>query len=101
MGQSHHRYGICQNDSTTAHYSFFPCEFIGPELIIKSRFLLFQGMTVAGYFPNMIIYISLWYCKKEQTMRIAILYAAGILACAIGTLMVCIDAIYEVHWILK
>ena len=34
-------------------------------------------------------------------MRIAILYAAGILACAIGTLMVCIDAIYEVHWILK
>lgn len=45
-------------------------------------------MTQAGFFPGMIIYFSLWYRKKEQTMRIALLFAAGIVASGIGCMLV-------------
>ncbi|CAF3618302.1 unnamed protein product [Rotaria sp. Silwood1] len=39
------------------------------------RFLL--GVAEAGYFPSIIIYFSLWYCKRDQIMRMAILGGAA------------------------
>jgi hypothetical protein len=40
-------------------------------------------MVQSGFFTGTIIYFSLWYCKKEQIMRFAILFgaifAAGVL----------------------
>ena len=46
-------------------------------------------MAESGFFPSIIIYFSLWYCKKEQTMRIAILYGAAIISGAFGGILVC------------
>ncbi|CAF3625425.1 unnamed protein product [Rotaria sp. Silwood1] len=42
--------------------------------LIVLRFLL--GMVIAGYFPGIITYFSLWYPKREQIMRIAIFCTA-------------------------
>jgi hypothetical protein len=40
-------------------------------------------MVQSGFFTGTIIYFSLWYCKREQIMRFAILFgavfAAGVL----------------------
>jgi hypothetical protein len=33
-------------------------------------------MVIAGYFPGIITYFSLWYPKREQIMRIAIFCTA-------------------------
>jgi hypothetical protein len=42
-----------------------------------------KGIAQSGFFTGIIIYFSLWYCKKEQIMRFAILFgavfAAGVL----------------------
>ncbi|CAF4925698.1 unnamed protein product, partial [Rotaria socialis] len=51
-------------------------------VFIFVRFLL--GAAEAGFFPGMIIYISLWYRKREQTMRITIFFLAVTTAGAIG-----------------
>ncbi|CAF4294781.1 unnamed protein product, partial [Rotaria socialis] len=51
-------------------------------VFIFVRFLL--GAAEAGFFPGMIIYISLWYRKREQTMRITISFLAVTTAGAIG-----------------
>ena len=48
-----------------------------------------KGMTQAGFFPGMIIYFSLWYRKRDQTMRIALLFAASIVASGLGCMLVC------------
>ncbi|CAF2565556.1 unnamed protein product [Rotaria sp. Silwood2] len=51
------------------------------ELIIL-RFLL--GMVIAGYFPGIITYFSLWYPRREQIMRIAIFCTATFASGALG-----------------
>jgi len=48
----------------------------------------FQGMTEAGFFPGTIIYLSYWYPRREQIMRIAIFFAAAVVACALGAFLV-------------
>jgi hypothetical protein len=48
---------------------------------------LLKGMIVAAYFPGITIYLSLWYRKTEQTMRIAIFFGAAISAGAFGAIM--------------
>ncbi|CAF1104855.1 unnamed protein product [Rotaria sp. Silwood1] len=51
------------------------------ELLVL-RFLL--GMIVAAYFPGITIYLSLWYRKAEQTMRISLFFGAAITAGIFG-----------------
>jgi MFS family permease len=48
---------------------------------------LFKGMVVAAFFPGITIYISLWYRKTEQTMRISAFFGAAVTAGAFGALM--------------
>lgn len=43
---------------------------------------------IAGFFPGMIFYLSLWYHRNERTMRIVIFYMAAIMAGAIGGILV-------------
>ena len=38
--------------------------------------MLLKGMTHAGFFSGTVIYFSLWYCKKQLTLRFAILFGA-------------------------
>jgi hypothetical protein len=45
-------------------------------------------MAEAGYFPGIIIYLSMWYRKREQTMRMAIFCDAAILAAAVANILV-------------
>ena len=45
-------------------------------------------MAIAGFFPGMVAYLSLWYRKEELTMRIIIFYSGAIAAGAIGGLVV-------------
>ncbi len=47
-------------------------------------------MAEAGYFPGIIIYFSMWYRKREQTMRMAIFCDAAILAGAVASILVII-----------
>jgi hypothetical protein len=48
---------------------------------------LFKGMVVAAYFPGITIYLSFWYRKTEQTMRISAFFGGAITAGAFGALM--------------
>lgn len=48
-----------------------------------------QGVTQAAFFPSMIIYFSLWYRKRDQIMRISLLFAAAIFASGLGCILVC------------
>ncbi|CAF1392168.1 unnamed protein product [Rotaria sordida] len=65
---------------------------IGLAFVTNARSLMavraFLGITVSGYFPGIISYFSLWYCKKQQTMRIAILFAASMVADALSGVLV-------------
>ncbi|CAF4008914.1 unnamed protein product [Adineta steineri] len=54
------------------------------ELMIVRALL---GMAQSGYFPGIIIYISWWYCKKQRTMRLAIVFTAAITANALNGLL--------------
>ncbi len=47
-----------------------------------------QGITQAGYFPGIITYFSLWYRKRDQIMRIGILFGAAILSSALDSILV-------------
>ncbi|CAF1103900.1 unnamed protein product [Rotaria sordida] len=53
--------------------------------LIVVRFLL--GMTEAGFFPGIVIYLSFWYRKQEQIFRIAIFFSAAAMAGGIGSIM--------------
>ncbi|CAF1514647.1 unnamed protein product, partial [Rotaria sp. Silwood1] len=53
--------------------------------LIVVRFLL--GMTEAGFFPGIVIYLSFWYRKQEQIFRIAIFFSAAALAGGIGSIL--------------
>lgn len=58
-------------------------------------------MVIAGYFPGVITYFSLWYPKREQTMRIAIFCTgtfasgayAGILVIVLVVISSCLSTI--------
>lgn len=54
----------------------------------------FKGMTQAAFFPGMIIYFSLWYRKRDQTMRIALLFGGAIIASGLGSVFVCNYSFY-------
>lgn len=47
-------------------------------------------MVIAGYFPGIITYLALWYCKREQVMRITIFCTATFAAGAFGGILVII-----------
>jgi hypothetical protein len=47
-------------------------------------------VAAAGYYPGVIIYLSLWYPKREQIMRIAIFHGASSASGALGGLLVII-----------
>ncbi|CAF4463997.1 unnamed protein product, partial [Rotaria magnacalcarata] len=49
------------------------------------RFLL--GMVISAHFSGLTIYLSLWYRKAEQTMRISFFHAGAILGCSFGATM--------------
>ncbi|CAF3173062.1 unnamed protein product [Rotaria socialis] len=49
------------------------------------RFLL--GMVISAHFSGLTIYLSLWYRKAEQTMRISFFHAGAILGCSFGAIM--------------
>jgi MFS family permease len=52
---------------------------VSEQIVAFQRYydiLLIQGMVTAGYFPGIITYLSLWYRKREQIMRIAIFCTA-------------------------
>lgn len=51
-------------------------------------------MTESGFFAGIITYFSLWYCKRQQTIRFAFLVGAAIAAGAIDGIMVSICGSY-------
>ncbi|KAI8145520.1 major facilitator superfamily domain-containing protein [Fennellomyces sp. T-0311] len=50
--------------------------------LMASRFFL--GLAEAGLFPGVIFFLSVWYPRRTQTIRIAIFYAASTVAGAFG-----------------
>ncbi len=54
-------------------------------------------MTQAGFFPSIIIYFSLWYRKRDQVMRIAILFGAAITAGALDGILVCTSRSHKLY----
>ena len=45
-------------------------------------------MAESGFFAGIIIYFSLWYCKKEQTMRFGIVVAGATASGALDGILV-------------
>lgn len=39
---------------------------------------------IAGFFPGLIFYLSIWYHRDQRTLRIVIFYLGAILAGAFG-----------------
>ncbi len=54
-------------------------------------------MTQAGFFPSIVIYFTLWYRKRDQTMRIAILFGAAIMSSALSGILVCTHRSHKIH----
>lgn len=54
-------------------------------------------MTQAGFFSSISIYFSLWYRKRDQIMRIAILLGAAIIASGLGSILVCTRWFHKVY----
>ncbi|KAK9764896.1 hypothetical protein K7432_007216 [Basidiobolus ranarum] len=50
--------------------------------LLASRFFL--GLAEAGLFPGVIFYLSLWYTRQEQALRIALFFSAATIAGAFG-----------------
>ncbi|KAI9244474.1 major facilitator superfamily domain-containing protein [Phascolomyces articulosus] len=53
----------------------------GPELIVARVFL---GIAEAGLYPGVLFYLSVWYTRREQALRIALFYGSSSLAGAFG-----------------
>jgi MFS family permease len=53
--------------------------------LIACRFFL--GLSEAGLFPGIIYFLSFWYTRKEQGLRIALFYSAASLAGAFSGLL--------------
>ncbi|CAF1460146.1 unnamed protein product, partial [Didymodactylos carnosus] len=52
--------------------------------IVVSIFFVSYGVAEAGLFPGILFYLSIWYTKRQQIMRIAIFFSSAILAGAFG-----------------
>ncbi len=46
-------------------------------------------MAQSGFFAGIIIYFSLWYCKREQIMRITILFGSAVASGGLSGVVVC------------
>ncbi|KXN73673.1 MFS nicotinic acid transporter Tna1 [Conidiobolus coronatus NRRL 28638] len=55
------------------------------EGLMAGRFFL--GVAEAGLFPGLIYFLSFWYTRKEQGLRIALFYSAASLAGAFSGLL--------------
>lgn len=58
------------------------CSF---DTLLLARFLL--GNFQCGFFPAFIYYISLWYRRKEQALRLGFFWSFSALAGAFGGLI--------------
>jgi ACS family tartrate transporter-like MFS transporter len=56
---------------------------VGPYSFYAMRFLL--GVAEAGFFPGMVLYLSLWFPARQRAAAIAIFMAAAPLSTAIGS----------------
>jgi hypothetical protein len=54
-------------------------------------------MTQAGFFPSIIIYFSLWYRKRDQTMRIGILFGGALISGVLGGILVCTSRFHKLY----
>ncbi|CAF0894710.1 unnamed protein product [Didymodactylos carnosus] len=45
---------------------------------------LFLGVAEAGLFPGVVFYLSLWYTRREQTLRLGLFFSAAVLAGSFG-----------------
>jgi hypothetical protein len=57
-------------------------------------------MTQSGLFPSIIIYFSLWYRKRDQIMRIAILFGAAIITGVLNGILVCTSRSHKLYNVL-
>lgn len=48
---------------------------------------LFLGIAEAGFFPGIVFYLTFWYQRSEQGLRIALFYCSSALAGAFGGLL--------------
>ncbi len=56
---------------------------VGPYSFYAMRFLL--GVAEAGFFPGMVLYLSLWFPARQRAAAIAIFMAAAPLSTVIGS----------------
>jgi MFS transporter, ACS family, tartrate transporter len=56
---------------------------VGPYSFCAMRFLL--GVAESGFFPGMLLYLSLWFPARQRAVAIAIFMAAAPLSTAIGS----------------
>ena len=56
---------------------------VGPHSFYALRFLL--GVAESGFFPGVILYLSLWFPARERAQAIAVFMAAAPLSTAIGS----------------
>ena len=56
---------------------------IGPHSFYALRFLL--GVAESGFFPGVILYLSLWFPARDRAQAIAVFMAAAPLSTAIGS----------------
>ncbi|CAF0985924.1 unnamed protein product [Didymodactylos carnosus] len=49
---------------------------------------LFLGVAEAGLFPGVVFYLSLWYTRREQTLRLGLFFSAAVLAGSFGGVLV-------------
>lgn len=47
-----------------------------------------QGAAIAGFYPGMLLYFSLWYRGRDQIMRMAIFHAATAASGVFGSIQV-------------
>jgi MFS transporter, ACS family, tartrate transporter len=63
--------------------SFCLAFVVGPYSFYALRFLL--GVAESGFFPGMLLYISLWFPARQRALAIALFMAAAPLSTAIGS----------------
>ncbi len=54
-------------------------------------------MAIAGYFPSIVVYFTLWYPKRDQTMRLAFLFGAAIIASVFGGILVSTRLFHKIY----